>query len=425
MLHRLPLLLCLAASACAGRALPVDQYALTDGSAAPEPRPLDLRRPEPTVDLATDLARPPFGTICHTDADCSQGRLCLLLPWGPISVCTETCELYPSMPGLECPGHPAVDCAGDLLDGKLDGRGYCFRRCTPRLGGNDCPAPLACRPESGAKLGAPDESFCAMPACTADADCPMRTAKPCDTQALSILACPAGQICAPFDEHTTGGRCAKASVCDHASGLCGPHQGTAAAQVGDPCQADSDCAPTMRCLMERDTKGLYKGAGLPCSDDGECCSRRCQDGSCSSGPCLVHYRNGYCSVVGCASGTDWKCPAGSVCNMLYPGGQCQRTCAPSQAAGCRGNVGDLLGDYECRAWHNLSLAATGLPVAPEPVCDLGPVLPCDPSLDCSDLGLPGNPTQMSCRDLQGKVLADKHDPMGLCLDNTASGAETR
>jgi hypothetical protein len=126
------------------------------------------------------------------------------------------------------------------------------------------------------------------------------------------------------------------------------------------------------------------------------------------------------------------CPSGSICNKLYAGGLCQRSCSLGTASTCRGASGDLLGDYECRAWDNLAMG--GVPVASGPVCDHGPSMPCNlleaSKLDCtsvadkSNIFVP-NPTKMGCRSLGNIALTNPYDPYGFCLDDTSSGSQLR
>lgn len=147
--------------------------------------------------------------------------------------------------------------------------------------------------------------------------------------------------------------------------------------------------------------------------------------SCAPGLCATHARNGYCTIDGCAFSSleAYQCPAGSGCSRLYPGGACLKECTLADATSCRGHAADRLGDYECRAWNNISVG--GRAVTPSPVCDFGDSVACHTfkNLGCDAFGDGiSNPTKMSCRDLTGKELPDPRDPLGLCLDDTASGS---
>ena len=79
------------------------------------------------------------------------------------------------------------------------------------------------------------------------------------------------------------------------------------------------------------------------------------------------------------------------------------------------------GDYECRAWDQIS-AADGSKMAAQPVCDLTSSVPCDllGALNCSVLGAPNDATQMRCRTRDGTLLPDG-SASGYCLDLTSSG----
>jgi hypothetical protein len=120
----------------------------------------------------------------------------------------------------------------------------------------------------------------------------------------------------------------------------------------------------------------------------------------------------------------FACPAGATCNNLFYGGQCHKSCDLTKATDCRGYAGDKGGDYECYAWNNLVIGSTQ--VSDAPVCANAAGQTCDnlgTKLDCSSLGLEsGNTTKMSCRDrYTGVAKANKADPTGVCLDDTASG----
>jgi hypothetical protein len=113
---------------------------------------------------------------------------------------------------------------------------------------------------------------------------------------------------------------------------------------------------------------------------------------------------------------------------MWSGGLCFKTCSLTTAADCRNHSGDLFGDYECRGWNNLSLG--GVPVTTAPICEEGGLFTCDflstSSLDCSSVGSSmSNPTNMACRSLGNTILTNSYDPLGRCLDNTASGTTYR
>ena len=142
----------------------------------------------------------------------------------------------------------------------------------------------------------------------------------------------------------------------------------------------------------------------------------------------VRNRNGYCTIAGCAFAstlTHRACATGSTCTYYAYGGLCYKSCDLTKASTCRNQAKDKHGDYECRAWNNLSIYGTM--VSKTPVCEPGYWATCDvfgsTTLSCSYLGLhnKGNPTKMSCRDPKSGKGLPKGSPSGYCLDNTASG----
>jgi len=383
----------------------------------------ESRRDLRDLDLTCDASL--IGKPCTAGGGGCDGHPCVLT--GGAGFCS--CACTPDDPQTplvnedSCPRGRQHLCALLPLAGGGSGS-FCARTCTPRLGGSDCQAPLACQPESSGLLALPERALCVARGCAADSDCPVLTATACS----AAQPCPGSQSCAPAPG---GARCALPGSCDLASGLCTTHgKGLATAAVGDPCEADTDCAGSMQCLLEQDQAALRRPAGAACASAGECCSGRCAAGHCAAGLCPVLYRHGYCTISGCAFVSSLParaCPQGATCNRTYAGGLCQRVCSLASAASCRGHAGDLLGDYECRAWSNLYVA--GQPLSLEPVCDFGPLLRCDAlqssGLDCSAVGVDemGKPnvTNMGCRSLDGKPTALPSDPDGLCLDDTASG----
>ena len=113
---------------------------------------------------------------------------------------------------------------------------------------------------------------------------------------------------------------------------------------------------------------------------------------------------------------------------------CQKKCTVADAASCRGNAADLLGDYECRDFSNIQFASAPAPVAPSATCDFGTSMSCDifsgSSLDCTSFGdmsntAAPNPTNMTCRGLDNQTKTNKFDVNGYCLDDTAAGAQQR
>lgn len=384
----------------------------------------------PTADGPTTCAAA-IGLPCSSGGnECGSAATCLLTDsTAGVCVCPCTAD-NPQTPLVNedsCPDLTQNICSPiRLASGAL--QPFCLRRCKPRLGANDCAAPLACVPGSARFSPQADVAVCLLTGCQSGADCPVITATACDTQ---TTPCPSGQTCLPFLSGGTAGSCALPGVCDVPSGLCGVHNlGNASAQIGAPCQSDLDCAGSMRCERAFDAKVHQKAGGLLCSGDDECCSGICSGGLCAAGPCLMHSRNGYCTKSGCAFAstlTKAACGVGAACSLLYYGGTCLETCDLTSASSCRGVAADLYGDYECRAWNNLVIG--GVPITSAPVCEWGESIPCDffagTALDCSSLGLANNSTQMGCRGFDGAVKASPTASDGYCFDTTSSGTNQR
>lgn len=435
--------------------LPAADVRAPDGL-APDQKPAgDQKAPDAKLDAKTDAKptgdqKPPpdgplagcaavLGKGCTTSGgECGSAATCLLTS-GTFGVCTCTCTLdNPATTGVNedsCPGKPQNFCRAVPLNSGAT-QNYCFKSCTPKLGSSECGAPLACDPRSSGfspKIGL---GVCLLPGCSKDSECPVLTATSCTTQ-NPALTCAAGEVCIPLTGATTSGRCAKAGKCDLASGLCTTHTlGNAAAKVGDPCAADTDCGGNMRCQIQVDLATVAKKGGQSCVNDEECCSGRCgTSGVCEAGLCTVNHRNGYCTISGCefaSSLTIRACPSGSRCNRVFAGGLCQKSCTLSSTTACRNHAADRLGDYECRAWDNLTLG--GVQIADGPVCDFGPAMPCTflqgSSLDCSSVGdqsspVVPNPTKMGCRSLSNTPLGNAYDPSGFCLDDTPASSQQR
>jgi len=435
--------------------------------------------------------------VCE-DAPCGQMNSCLTLgeedngdTWG---ICTCTCTPDdPNTPLVvedSCPDQANHQCSREIeisagtcqsdadcaqvgpgftcKNGRCAGeRAYCLKICDPKLGQNTCDGKLSCDLRSGARIfGLFDKAVCANKGCKADEDCPVDVGTTCDPQNAS--SCPSPQICSVLDIRGDGctadtdcdtdyvchdfgggakycaykeGRCAAPGKCDVASGLCDKKPATlskAGAKVGDACTSDKDCADNASCLFQLDFGKIMKKAGTACADDSECCSGTCTNGTCATGePCTTSYRNGYCTITGCSFAstlTIRACDADSVCNTWYTSGMCQKKCTLADAASCRGNAQDLLGDYECRAFDNIQFSGAAGPIAPSPTCDFGTAMGCsvfaNSSLDCTSFGdqsntTTPNPTKMSCRGLDNSAKSNKFDTNGWCLDDTASGTQQR
>lgn len=391
-----------------------------------------------------------LGKACTADTDCGGGTApnqCLgTSATGGICVCecTPDDNKTPLVNEDSCPNLATSGCGSVGLDNGTTAN-LCFKYCKPTLGTNTCPGAIACSPRSGAQVGFFDKAICLFGGCTKDSDCAVATSTKCDTTKKN---CPTGEECLATWTGSTDGICAKPGKCDTVSGLCDVKPASlskTAAKVGDACKDDTECAANQTCLSEtnlaeiclaRDsagacTKKLAK-SGAACTTDDDCCSGGCTGGKCDAGrPCGVLYRNGYCTTANCAfasSLTKFACDAGSVCNNFYSGGLCFKKCDLTKAAECRGNAADLWGDYECRAWNNLSLG--GVAIASAPTCENGMGTPCDifgtsGDLSCASLGDQSNSTKMSCRTLGNKATTDKFDTSGFCYDDTASGTAIR
>ena len=416
------------------------------------PTPMsDMPMPMPDMAPADYTMAPPdtiyttcaqiMGKVCtKSGSQCGTGGTCLLTSSdGTSGVCTCTCMPDNSSTPLvnedTCPGAGAKTavCGSISLTGgsKVN---YCFKTCIPKLGVNDCNSTLYCHPRSGAAIGQYSVAVCLYHGgCTKNADCPVTNGKACDTKTNQCTG--AGETCQALTTGGTAGMCAVAGKCDLQSRLCGQHTlGKAAAKVGDPCKSDLECAGNQSCFIEFDEKLHLQATNKACTSDGECCSGSCSFGYCAAGaPCRTRNRNGYCTTAACLFSktlTHATCDSTSVCNTLYSGGICQKSCDMKTASDCRGysstsgTVVDYLGDYECRAWNNLSIG--GVTIVSKSVCDFGHTMPCDmlanSTLDCSSVGLTSNPTNMTCRGTKNKIKTNKYDPTGLCLDNTAAGS---
>lgn len=411
-----------------------------EGILLPDGKKPDQGKPTGDCDPAA------IGKFCSDTTPCAKGWCLTLDSTKKVGVCTCDCTgddtATPLVNEDTCP-HPGFDCSPDELElssGKKTR--VCMKRCAPKTGSSDCDGKLSCDPLSAAYYfgyDVLDTGYCAEVGCSADADCPVLGATKCDP-AASPSTCTAPETCIKVS--STAGYCGKPGKCDTASGLCTAHTaGKATAKVGDTCKSDYDCAGNMTCMPEDDNTALKK-EGSACSAASECCSGKCVTGKCTKGLCTVNTRGGYCTIWGCTAGSTWadkKCPTGSTCNLWYVGGFCQLSCDLTKAETCRGNAGDLYGDYECRAWNNVVFAVGGkqVKVAETPVCDFGTSSRCSTfagaSIDCTTLGFDSdpsnttieNPTKMGCRGLDGTELTDKASPIGYCYDDTGSGTNKR
>ena len=390
-----------------------------------------------------------LGLPCTKDGkECGDANTCLLLT-ATAGVCTCQCTPDDSKTPLvnedDCPGQPKNICGPTAIEvtsgGKKSKANFCMQLCEPKLGSNSCSKGIVCHPSSGSTWGLFGKAVCSTPlgssrACAKNSDCQVSTGAKCSVKAKD---CATGSTCLALVTGKDNGLCFKDGSCDVVSGLCKAHtSGKAGAKVGDGCKGDVDCGNGMDCLFEYDqVKDLAMVAkGGKCTADSDCCSNKCSttSGTCDDGEaCGIRNRNGYCTIIGCGFSktlTHKACPTGSECNKIYTSGFCMRQCKLDAKTGkdsCRDNKADKLGDYECRAWNNLSIASGA--ITKGPVCDLGSfscsIFKGSSSLDCTFLGLQTgttkNPTNMVCRDLKNNKLTNKFDAKGYCLDDTASG----
>lgn len=343
-----------------------------------------------------------IGAICRGAADCLPGSpICLTFDEGRgLGVCTRRCT--PDDPATVDPLNeddcrPAAEfaCAKLLVDSA-----FCLRKCTPSLKQDACPPEQACHPATDVWLETRHRALCWRPRCRTDRDCPVRTATLCarDGQCASHGA---AAFCARDGRCALPGRCA-------ATGLCAPHaHGKDGARVGDPCNSDLDCSASGACLNdELDDASFPAGPGAQ--------DRR--------------FPRGYCTVPFCAfseSLPEYECPSDAVCHQGFPGGHCFKRCELADPASCRGQAADRGGDYECYRWTDFT-TPDGRDLASAPICGAAALVSCarlPVGAGCDQLGAPGNPTRMACRDVSsGAVLADPRSAAGRCLDETASGS---
>jgi hypothetical protein len=345
--------------------------------------------------------------------------------------CTQDDPATPTVDEDNCPDTKRNVCAEVVLKGGSV-RHYCFQKCSPRIGANECQEPLACALSSPYTFRSPGyHAVCAFHGCTENWQCPVRTAKACTDEMDCDTSNSEYCLDVVYGSPQASRRCARPGKCDLLSGLCDKNPVglfDPDAKVGDPCDSDLDCGAAMSCVIQVDTAAYLKRGGEPCFSDRECCSERCEGNSCAPGLCTIRFRNGYCTITGCA----YKdlglraCPAGSDCNLIYRAGLCQMSCSVSDPLGCRDNIADLYGDYECRSWDNVDMInLAGSPQAASgPVCDFGTWLSCayldSSGIPCAELGDVDDSTKMRCRDLYGNIIAPS-DPLGFCLDTTVSG----
>lgn len=203
-----------------------------------------------------------------------------------------TAEVEDSCPQISTPGGGAATRTACTRIKSL-GRTFCLPICKPDPKSNPCTKfhkEVACDPVSLLYNG--HSAVCLFPRCEKDPDCGNKN---------------------PFSPDST---------CHKASGTC-LVRGKSGAKVGDPCLVDTDCGTGQNCYPEQKDK---------------------------TGKKVVE--GGYCSVIGCALGAPWQCPASSQCFSMGPAGAlslCLATgCSvskPDDQDGCRDKA--TPGQYDC------------------------------------------------------------------------------
>ncbi|MCA9668083.1 MAG: hypothetical protein KC503_20935 [Myxococcales bacterium] len=199
------LIIALAAAAC-GQRLP--GAAARDASADAQRADLtgDIT-PEPDIEPDQPVARgecTTAGKICTHSDQCGATGMCVVLATSPRGVCACRCTPTGEVFDPACPiGERCRAIAYEPL-----AEHACVRLCTPRYGGNDCRAPLACAPETTRVSGQIDHGVCLALGCRTDADCSGR--------------------------------------CDLPSGLC-VSAGSGPSRIDAPCRADGECGAFERC----------------------------------------------------------------------------------------------------------------------------------------------------------------------------------
>jgi hypothetical protein len=369
-----------------------------DGAVPPDTS-TDLPEPDLTPDIrpGTDMKlETNFGEGCTGSSDCKPGSpVCLTISR---SLGTSTCSKYCTVDDRSTPLVNEDDCPTGLICAQLSmssggTKNFCLKLCTPSSTKNPCPASskTTCSPYSS-RYGGINQAVCFYAACTTDKDCPV----------WGDTTCTANLECSKYgsNAYCNDGNCAVPGKCDTTSGLCTTHVGVGkkTAKIGDPCDSDLDCAEDGRCI-KASSQHPYIGTLFP---------------------------GGYCSKRGCMFGkeiTEYACPSGSTCNLLWYGGYCFKTCSMKTASDCRGQTMDKGGDYECYDWTNWT--SGGVKYVDQSICYETARQRCssiNSSAGCASLGDSKNTTNMICRDrYTGAKKANPKDPFGVCLDNTASG----
>lgn len=432
----------------------VDQEIIPDAEetipdAGTTPKPDTVAKTDTTIPACTaeSIGKPCTKSTIGTD--CGEGGVCLYNTTTGEGVCT--CECTPDDSSTTdknedtCPGNPANVCGALTLSSGT--ANLCFKICDPKIGANDCGTSMYCNYYDAIRAKITGKGVCSRDpnSCEEDIDCGAESSTTCKTDATGCPegegCCPTGQTCFALEEDSTDGLCYYSGVCDKTSGYCkdrGTVEGsfTADVKIGAPCTNDTQCDKNQACFIQDDTSQEKKAEGEDCTYNWECCSQRCESKKCTKGGCPVVRRNGYCTIFGCEYGTTLTpkaCGDDAYCNAFYTtydgyifAGICQKKCDMTKPEDCRGQQAtdpkDVFGDYECRNWD----FGTKGKYADGPTCDFGNVYNCATlkstfNLTCADFGNEGNTTNMKCQTLAGVAGASEEDPLGYCLDDTASG----
>ncbi len=244
-----------------------------------------------------------IGRPCTPNAaktGCTGKAVCLALS-KTVGICAvpdckmediRTAEVEDTCPSITPPGGGAKAATACTTISSLK-RNFCLPRCKPDPKSNPCTKfhkELSCDPVSLLYNG--HTAVCLFPRCDKDYDCGNKN---------------------PLSPDST---------CHKATGTC-LARGKTGAKVGDPCKVDNDCGKAQNCYPEQ-----KNSAGKKVVEDG------------------------YCTVVGCALGDPWACPAGSKCFSMGPAGAlslCLATgCSvskPESQDGCRDKA--TAGQYDC------------------------------------------------------------------------------
>jgi hypothetical protein len=418
-----------------GHDLPDRGADVIDLAADPDHVTADLPADVADAGPDADVAPPPAGSPCQTNADCGAGHHCLdQATWGIAGgYCSQVCD--PTVPS-SC-GAGTV-CQNLIVDPQFAGtQAHCLPTCQADA---DCGPGTACRPSFlGDALDSPDIMVCAPgnptsqlgDPCVSSADCQPGWGY-CDTQVTGGLcrlfgcqtadptSCPAGSECL---QRSSPAFSECFPTCS-STGTCGPHEtcssalggtpyclvGSATAQLGDACTDGSQCPPPFtQCLTDTDPGGF--------------CTRYCdptQAGACGAGAeCLALIGGGGFCLRNCASSAE--CRTGYQCVAAFTGQATQSpTCVPGLATSvplgheCQSD-GDCEAGYQYCGTGRAFLDGKGPPVGggyctascdpqASATCGTGAVCgpfyeclsTCSSDADCVALRTPGSPGTITC-----------------------------